>query len=228
MHRSLRVQSGFGLTELLVGGAAGLFVVAGTTAAVVAVIGSNADSISYMRLNQDLNALMSIMVSEIRRAGYNGDLATPYSGGLSFDATSSCVHYSYAAAYKNGLDDDGDGDKDEPDELEIVRHYGFKLNDDGDAVVAPQSEGTAFTCASQGSIVWEKLNDVSEVEVTGLTFADNSRCLDGDGAIVACGDASAVVKVGQLTISLSGALARDPQVTTTVQETVRIRNNEPI
>ncbi len=211
----------------MVGIAAGLFVVVGTTAAVVAVIGSNADSVSYMRLNQDLNALMSIMVSDIRRAGYNGDLVTKYSGGVSFDSTSSCVHYSYAALDADGIDDNSDGMVDEDDEL--VRHFGFKLNDDGDAIVSPQSERVAFTCADQGAIVWEKLNDIKEVKVTSLAFTDRSRCIDNDGAIVAsCTDANVIVKVGQLTISLTGSLTRDSQVTITVQETVRIRNNEPI
>jgi len=220
-HSSPKVNRGFSITELLIGSAAGIIVVGGALALVVAIIGSNSDTIKSSRLNQDLNAIMAIMVNEVRRAGYNGDLATPFSAGGSLDTTSSCVHYAYA----------GDGDLTDGDTAEDdVLHYGFRwgTNGTGDLIQMTSSRTVSFTCSAFGSSTWEAVNDNNEVQITSFVVADNSLCLDNDGSVIACGDATAEIRIRQLGLTLAGQLTNDTAVNSTVQETVRIRNIDPL
>ena len=67
---SPKKQRGVTLTELMVGSAVGLFVIAGVLSVYVAVAQSSAETLGASRLNQEMSALMSVMVSDIRRAGY--------------------------------------------------------------------------------------------------------------------------------------------------------------
>ena len=220
-YSSPEANRGFSITELLIGSAAGLIVVGGAVALVVAIIGSNRDTIRSSRLNQDLNAVVAIMVNEIRRAGYNGELATPFSAGGSLDTTSSCVHYAYA-----GDGNPADADTAEDDEL----HYGFRrgTNGTGTIIQMASSRTDTFTCGAWGFSTWEAVNDNNEVEITSFIVADNSQCLNDDGNVIACGDATAEIRIRQLGLTLAGRLKNDTAVNSTVQETVRIRNIEPL
>lgn len=215
--------SGFSLIELLIGAAAGLLVVSGAVTLLVAVLRSNNDTIKSTRLQQDLNAIVAIMGNEIRRAGYNGQLDVPLSDDASLGAANSCLHYSYAVD-GNNADDDGDGETDEDDELK--RHGGFKLSSDGDQIQMYKASSIGFSCSAPGpGNYWEGLNDDREIEVTDFNVVDSSRCLNGDGNLIECDDAGALVRVRQLELSLSGELKSDPSVHMTVQGSIRLRND---
>ena len=62
---------------------------------------------------------------------------------------------------------------------------------------------------------------------TAFTVTNSTSCLDGDGAIVGCAAATANIAVRQVVLILSGQLRGDNNVTATLRETVRIRNDEP-
>lgn len=211
-------QTGFTITELLVGAFVGLIVISGGLGLVVTLIGSNSDSIQASRLKLDLNAIMAIAASEIRRAGYNGDLAVPFNTAtnpsLETD-TANCLRYVYAS------DTDGDGQEDE------TVHYGFRYDAAEDELFM-RTANSAFTC--DGTITasnWVSMNDKSEVLITNVGLTDNTQCLDADKAVVDCADASAVIRVRKLDLSVTGQLTEDTTVTATVQETIRVRNDEP-
>lgn len=223
MNLGYRRVEGFSLVELLVGLTAGLVVLSGAVSLSVAILRSNTDSIKATRLNQDLNAIMAIMTNEIRRAGYSGDLTTPFSAGGSLDTTSSCVHYAYAA------DTDSDGSEDNQ------LHAGFRLSADGNGIEMANPTGIGFTCSDFGSSAWAAVSNDSETEITAFTISDaldcasdSNNCLDDDGNRVACTNASAKLRVRKLCLSLSGRLNSDNSVASTVQEVVRLRNIEPL
>ena len=65
-------QKGYTLVELMVAMALGLVVVAGVSAAYLGTLRTNADSLKMMRLNEELRAIMTLMVRDIRRAGQWG------------------------------------------------------------------------------------------------------------------------------------------------------------
>ncbi|MTW23113.1 hypothetical protein [Allochromatium palmeri] len=225
---------GFSLVELMVGSAAGLIVIAGAIGLVISILASNSDTVKASRLNQDLNSIMAIMVNEIRRAGHGCFGKAGFTTISSLETTNTCIHYAYSPAKNmegcDGLDNDSDGTNDELDEF-IQLHYGFLLHDDGDKILM-RTASSAFTCG--GSLTasnWEAMNNEDEVEITVFSVTDNSRCLDNDGLIVSCTATTAplpVVRVRRLDLSLTGRLTQDIAVTSTVQETVRIRNNEPL
>ena len=66
-------QAGFGLIELMVAITLGLLVTAAVTSMAVNSLKMSSDTLKSARLNQDLGAVMQIMVNDIRRAGYVGE-----------------------------------------------------------------------------------------------------------------------------------------------------------
>lgn len=216
MHRIPIPARGFSLVELLVGMVAGLVVVAGTVGLVTAVLASNSQTIKAARLNQDLNAMMAIMVSDLRRAGYNvvsGGTLIPflYADDSSLDVTTSCLSYLY----------ENDG----------LQNYAFRRT--ANAIFAHVEElddlddADKLSCASLTS-GGNPLNDTNEIEITGFTVTDSSQCLDLNAAIVACNATTAAVRVRQIGLALQGRLTDDHAVTASVEEIVRLRNNESL
>lgn len=216
-HRSWlrKRQLGLTLVELLVGVAVGVMVVGGGVAITVSILTSNTDTVRASRLNQDLAAIMSIMVSDVRRAGYQGELLTKYVNNASLDTTATCIHYGYA-----------DGG--------TAQHYGFRLSADSNELDMRKNPAS-FTCIETVTADdWEALNDTNEIEITAFGVTDNSSCVDSDGAVVADGDgdgycldeADSVISLRQVDLTLTGRLTKDPNVSATIRETVRIRNNE--
>lgn len=228
---SLYRQHGFSLVELLVGSTVGLIVVAGTIGLVVAILSSNNSTIKSLRLNQDLNALMAIMVSDIRRAGNNTEgLNTDFkynSTKTSIDITTSPACISFIYEY----DPDGSGT-----DAAVLKNYAFRINTSTKEIIGHRvdldggiTDSDKLVCSSLTS-GGEALNDSADVEITSFTLSDQSKCLDSDGNITSTCTAAddAVVRVRQIELTLTGQLKRDTAVSSTVQEIVRVRNNEPL
>lgn len=144
-------------------------------------------TLNSSKLNQELNAVMSMMVADIRRAGYNGSVAasenptanvfnTVDSTALEvFDdmvsntqvaatGSGSCIVYAY------DLNQDGAVDANE-----LV---GFRLNG---VVVQMRTVGNVAdpdTCASSGN-TWTDLTDADFITITTLNFdLSGSMCLN--------------------------------------------------
>lgn len=232
MEKLAKHINGFSLVELMVGSAAGLLIIAGAIGLVISILASNTDTVKASRLNQDLNSIMAIMANEIRRAGYGCFGKAGFATITSLETTNTCIHYAYSPAENiegcDGVDNDSDGAVDESDEF-VQLHYGFRLHDDGDKILM-RNALNVFSCEGNFTTSnWEAMNNESEVEIIAFSVTNNSQCLDNDGLIVSCTSASPpVVKIRQLDLSLTGRLAQDTAVISTVQETVRIRNNEPL
>lgn len=199
---SRKPHSGFNLIELMIGLAVGLLVVSAAMSVFYNAMQGITDNTKLVRLNQDMRAMMDIMVRDIRRAGfvtsnptYFADLKdNPY-----FDAVSSghttdiallnsntCIVYSY------NRDDDRpsrirehDHEHEEEDE-----RLGFRWNVNAGELEMRTSGHTNESCEGN----WETITE-PEVEITGLTFlltsttlnatsmlndSDNDGCRDGD------------------------------------------------
>ena len=63
-------QKGFTIAELLVGMAVGLLVLLAVTTVYINTLRTSANTLGGTRLNQEMSAIMNIMVNDIRRAGY--------------------------------------------------------------------------------------------------------------------------------------------------------------
>jgi len=173
-------DSGFTLVELMVALALGLIVMLAVGFIFATSSRSSHENLKSSTLEQDLNAIMDIMASELRRAGFwdhaliNPPVDHAYLNGdynhLDL-VSSSCVLYFYDADEGHDVDDD--------------EMRGFKLNDTTKNIMMRRSctvtsEGTYDTCMSDcdaGS--WGALNDDDLVEITGLTLTSTgSRCLN--------------------------------------------------
>jgi|Laugresp1bdmlbsn_1035097.scaffolds.fasta_scaffold16178_2 prepilin peptidase dependent protein B len=180
-------QSGFTLTELMITIALGMSVISSVLLGYLATYTSSMNTMAASRLNQELGTLMSVMVSDLRRAGYTSDFDSADfpadnafgvvdSTGLEiFDSMASntqqaatgsgtCIVYSY--------------DRDEDGVVDVDELSGFRLNT---GVVQMRTSGNAAdpdTCATTNN-TWVDLTDDSFVTVSALTFnLADSQCLN--------------------------------------------------
>lgn len=70
LSRSRYSQNGLTVIELLVGMTVGLLVVGMVLSVYLTTLGTSGDTLKASRLNQEIAAIMNIMVNDIRRAGY--------------------------------------------------------------------------------------------------------------------------------------------------------------
>jgi len=209
-----KTEKGFSLIELMISIAVGMIVTASIGHLFGQTIKLNSSALVMTRLNQDLRATMSIMTSDIRRAGYwgqselgiNGGAVNPFTQAnnelsaseFAGETANSCITYTY------DYNDDGFVDNDEK--------RGFRLRN-GILQMAIQDAD----CST--NIFWEPVSDSNVTTITGLTFTPNLQSIDVDG------DGNADMTIKEVEVILVGQLAADPGVNRTLLETVRVRND---
>lgn len=167
-------QKGISLVELMVGLAVGLLIVAGLIGVYIATLSTSGSMLKSTRLDHDLQAIMSIMTNDIRRAGYwNSEAAgapstNPFTNTDNINtATAGCILYAY---------DRGDGAGGAPDGLvEDDERYGFKLVN---GAVWMRTSGTTSSDCGNGN--WERLSDENVELIDQLTFSQSFKCVNSD------------------------------------------------
>ena len=249
-------QRGFTITELMVTVGLSLSVISSVLIGYLATYSSSMDTLAASKLNQDMSALMNLMVSELRRAGYSGVVPTTPASNLfslvdntalevfnnmtsntqqAATGSGSCIVYSY--------DLDGDG------VVDAAELSGFRLTTTG--VVQMRTAGNTAdpdSCAS-ASNTWSDLTDPDFITVNTLTFdLANSECLntrepnnaddDADGtvdeaqeadcyaSVPTAGSGNITVETRQVTITLTANLTNDTFVRLTQSQNVRVRNDQ--
>ena len=182
------VQTGFTLTELMITVALSLTVISSVMVGYLGTYSGSMSTLNSSKLNQEMSALMSMMVADIRRAGFNGSVVAGVSPTANvfntvdntalevFDSmtsntqvaatgSGSCIVYAY------DVDQDGVVDANE-----LV---GFRLNA---GVVQIRTVGNIAdpdTCASSINNTWTDLTDANFITVTTLRFdLSGSMCLN--------------------------------------------------
>lgn len=215
-------------------------------------IKSGTDNTELARLNQDMRAIMSIMVRDIRRAGFATDNPganqaaiqnNPFQDSLTAGATTdiavyndgSCIVYSY------------NRNNDSPPVVSANERLGFKLNN---GAITMRTGGDTNENCDNNNNNWQTITG-PEIEVTSLTFALNVDELsatsmltdtdtdgdmdgddDGDGscqtgeACNTCNAGDQCLYIRDVTISLTARLSDDNTVTQTITEEVRVRNDK--
>ncbi len=227
-----RRASGFSLVELMISIAVGLVVLAGITTMFAHNVKAGGDAMKMARLNQELQAVMSMMTRDIRRAGYWGNASSaigaplnpantnPFDDPATFTRVAtgnhgtaplnSCITFSY--------DRDGDGNIDlgssgASPANNADERLGFRLNSG-----ALEARKSGAACTAGG---WEDLTDTATTAITSLTFNLVTRSVDIDGARPATSN----IIVREVTITLSGRLRRDTAVSRTLRDKVRVHND---
>ncbi|MDT8406826.1 MAG: prepilin-type N-terminal cleavage/methylation domain-containing protein [Methylococcales bacterium] len=241
----MKTQRGLTLLELMISMLVGLIVIGTTLVIYQSTITANSDITRATRLNHDLDSVMSLMINDIRRAGFwfgataqantlNNPFATPANNIniVNFSGTSDCILYSYDIS---NTDDDTD-----PDQFKF-NFFGFRLNGDR---IQMRLSGENSTDCSNGSDAWESftLNTGHEqINITELTFsfeetgqlAATSRCRNKtdptsstdniDCTTPSTGDQ--LVQRRLVNIVLTGTFGDDATVTKTLRASTQVRND---
>ncbi len=217
-----KTQHGFSLIELMISMVIGLIAIAGMISIFASSVKSNTDSLEMVRLNQELRAIMDVMVRDIRRTGYwskaDGVTANPFMN-ISTNAAKDCITYSYDRnpyTLAAGLA-----------VLENEDNFGFRLHNN-----AVKLRQNSTTCDSTTN--WVNLSDSSAINISVLTFGlANSFCKNLSSGVVedgtVCVDAiseDVMSTMYVVDITITGNLIADPTVAATFAEQVVVRNTK--
>jgi len=224
-------QTGFTLIELMIASLLGLIVISATITMYVGTVKASTDTLNSAHLNHDLDAVMTLITNDLKRAGYWGNaligansLNNPFTIGTANIQTptvtppNSCILYSY--------DSDGNG------AVNDTNLYGFKHTGN---TVEMRVSGAASTNCTDGT--WEPLTVGETINVTSLTFTTtNYKCLNVTTALsydTPCADVTTTnlatgakaVESRQIDITLTGQLVNDTTVTKTLTDTIKVRTD---
>lgn len=189
---------GFSLVEMMVGITVGLIIASGAMTFYVNTVKSNADTLGLAVLNQNLRAIMDVMVRDIRRAGYvTSDPANQFSSitnnpfaemyllysgtatSLPDGAEAACILYSYNRNWAAGA----------AIAVDTNEQFGFGLSA-GNIKMKKSGASTTATDADCSNIsngtYWETLNDPN-IQISALSFVriesplNITSMLDGTG-----------------------------------------------
>lgn len=225
-------QRGFTLTELMVSMALGLIVLSAVVSMLVSSDSMNLSTLRMIRLSQELRGAMSLMARDMRRSGYSSNAASFVdTGGTSLFLGSTvfqvgtktsgndCLLYAYDADADadidgNGVDEDGDGTADDTDGVDERFGFAYRVNSSGVGVIESRQSGLACS----GNWASTPLTDTSAVRITSLTFTPTFH--------IVCSNDGVGMQTKDIAISITGQLLADTTVSMTVQETVRVGNDE--
>ena len=203
-------QRGLSIIELMIGLAIGALILLGLAAGAARVL--RGENVSSAKLDNELRNAAFVVERELRRAGYwGGALAGLAAGPAAYSNPFSAIDTDTAGCVLFTYDANGNGKLDtaSPDE-----RYGFALSN---GTLYMRTGGASFSCGAS-SPDWQPLTDASLVRVASfsVTRADTP---------VPIPRRSQSVIVRQLTVTLGGALVKDPSVSQSVATTIRVRND---
>jgi prepilin peptidase dependent protein B len=182
-----KYQSGLTLTELMITVGLGMGVISSILLGYLATYTSSMNTLAGSRLNQEMSALMGLMVGELRRAGYTANFTTPdfpVDNAFNQAATTSLrVFNSMAGNVNQGATGSGSCivfayDRNENGVVDTEELGGFRLNG---GVVEMRTAGNVAapgTCESANN-TWVGLTDAGMVTITDLVFSlADSQCLN--------------------------------------------------
>jgi prepilin peptidase dependent protein B len=246
-------QAGFTLIEIMIALLIGLIIVGATISIYITTVGSSSSTINSVRLNHDLESVMTLMLNDIKRSGYWGGATTdadsrnnPFTSETTNETniqirnlaapttaltTGNCILYTYDTN-SNGVVDSNE-------------YYGFRLNGN---TINMRLSGSANDPADCTDGNWHEFVDGNKLKITALQFSflpfaaappfpalpATSRCLNvttdisTDTNPTACTGAASGNNLAEkrvVNIRLSGTLTSDPTVIKSLSGTVEVRNN---
>lgn len=250
----MKKNTGFTLIEIMIALVIGLIVVGATISIYIATVGSSSSTIKSTRLNHDMESVMTLMINDIKRAGYWGLASDGNANNNPFTQSTtdiqihnnSCILYSY----------DGDGNLGTPDATE---YYGFRLVNNRIQVRISGNTTAAAGCDDDGSN-WQEFmetsgnsqlfieslqfsfapitNDLSLSNVdlnatskcynqTNDTYFDRINCSNSNGSAPALANANGnyIIQNRLVNIRMVGYVNNDRAVKKVLLGTVEVRNN---
>jgi prepilin peptidase dependent protein B len=218
IKRVFNKSAGFTLTELLVALVINVLVLSSLLGLFIANLNHYTTAIGTNRLNQQLQAVMQLMTSDIRRAGYWANSSTlvgtdtntnPFMStttNVSVGGTgNSCIIFAYDHASTGTLPSISTTTDDD--------RYGYRLMN---GAIQSRPWGATFSC-SAGATAWENVTDPT-VTITGLTFTLTTQS-------ITTGLGTSALVTRSVDISLTGELTSNTAISKTLTQHVRIRND---
>jgi type IV pilus assembly protein PilW len=224
MNLSKFKQAGLSMIELMISITVGLIVVSGVIGMFVSTVTSNAENLKMTRLNQELRAVMDVMVRDIRRAGYRGDSTTattpnPFTSTANGDdltartvnVANDCISFTYDSTALDsppvtvGVVDNAD-------------RFGYRRGLVGAVgVIQSRNGGAGATDCAAGT--WSDLSDGDSVDITTLLFNVVPVTLTNPTS-------GATRTLRSITITLTGQIrGSNPAINRTITETVQMVNS---
>lgn len=210
-------NAGFTMVELMIAVGLNMLLFSALLAVYLANLDHYRRTLNIMRLNQQLQAVMTVISSDLRRAGYWANARTdvglaqnnnPFmASGTDVSITGSCILFSY--------DRDSNGSLPAVSSSIDDERYGFRLINQA---VQARPPGAAFSCAAAAN-AWENLTDPNVIQITTLSFVLNS-------STVTTGPGTQGILMRSVDITLTGRLTSDNTVSKTLTQRVRIRNDK--
>jgi prepilin peptidase dependent protein B len=215
-----RQLAGFTLTELLVALVINVLVLTSLLGVFISNLNHYTTSINTNRLNQQLQAVMQLMTSDIRRAGYWSNSQTsvgtdtnsnPFVVTGSTDVTiggtgGNCILFTY--------DHNGTGTLPSISTTADDDRYGYRLQS---GAIQTRPWGATFSCSAAASN-WENVTDPS-VTITALSFTLSTQTLS-------TGLGASTLITRSIDITLTGQLTSNTAITKTLTQHIRIRNDK--
>jgi prepilin peptidase dependent protein B len=199
----LTKKRGYSLVELMLALLLGSVLLAMVIGLYLTSISSGAKNLKYSRLRTDLQSMMSMMETDIRRAGYGGSDFLVGNGGTKMldsqnSGASKCIVYSYNHNSAATITD--------------TNRMGFRLlAAENEIQFGSGVDPLATNCYSVG--YWTGLSDKNFIAITDLTFTESTV-------------SSAAASIRSVAIHLSGELVADSRYKHTINTTVQVRNFE--
>jgi prepilin peptidase dependent protein B len=236
----MRFQQGFTLVELMISIGLGIAAVSAIMFFYIANLSSSYTTLKSSKLNQEISTLMTLMVQDIRRAGYGSLISNSDASNNPFsNSDTRLAIYTTGSDSEIGVPDKDDGnascivfayDKDIDLTLDNDDFFGFRLNG---SEVEFRVNGTDNKGCEDDNNGWESITDSAEIIVDTLTFSlDGSLCtgVTDDGVTFDCyaitpSSGDRTVETRLVTINISAYLADDSDVLISRTEKIRVRND---
>jgi len=206
-------QNGLTILEMLITLAISTIIAAAVLTLFSQTLFSSNRVIELGRLDGELNAAMDVIESDVQRSGYWANAHTsevnPFDV-ITINPAQDCILISYDRNSDGTLPGVGSGTDDE--------RYGFRKM--GDTLQYRPASGP-FDC-SAATTDWDNITDPSVITITSFVVTQNNVSVDIDGS----GSGTDTTQFRNITISITGNLTHDANVTRTISRTIRVYNNK--
>lgn len=214
--RMYKHQKGVTLLELLIGMALSGVVIASSVLGINSINKSTAINMKTRQLEYATHTLISIMASDIRRAGYwasaiddvgTGANTNPFMDAGDITTTTNCILFSYDLDKDGSLPTLNDANGDE--------RFGYRLS--GNTIQARPLSHTTFAC-DDAADEWVDITDPNYINVTGFTVTSSP--------VDVTLDTSGTMTIRNITLAITAELTDDASISRTVSKQIRVRNDK--
>lgn len=207
MLNAIRYQVGISLVELMISMAIGFSSLTAMASLVGHGIGLNSQLMAKSRLDEEINAIAALLISDIKRAGYDANIlrvvsdpnnqSSPFTDSLNVanyaaEEANSCLVFAYDRNQNGQLDT-----------LNTNEHFGYRLKNK-----AIEIRINGLSCGAGG---WHDLSDPDVITVSKLEFLVEQQGRHG-------------VNIYRVAVLLEAQLKNNPEIAKRISTSFLVKN----